>query len=119
LNTFEVRWPGLLVWLTTWVLLWVSNDVLNLGNLALLLVLGSALGGMWLSAGVSLVSSFLSVLAFNWLFVPPRYTFNVSLHQDLLLLVSLLGVSVMVSFFWYISGVQALAKHNDLSVGPP
>jgi two-component system sensor histidine kinase KdpD len=98
LNTFEVRWPGLLVWLTTWVLLWVSNDVLNLGNLALLLVLGSALGGMWLSAGVSLVSSFLSVLAFNWLFVPPRYTFNVSLHQDLLLLVSLLGVSVMVSF---------------------
>jgi two-component system sensor histidine kinase KdpD len=35
---------------------------------------------------------------FNWLFVPPRFTFNVDLNQDLLLLVTMLGVSAMVSY---------------------
>ncbi len=95
---FEFRWAGWLVWLTTWVLLWVCDDILNLGNLALLLVLGSAVGGVWLSAGTSLFTNLLSVLAFNWFFVPPQFTFNVSFQQDLLLLVSMLGVSAMVSY---------------------
>jgi two-component system, OmpR family, sensor histidine kinase KdpD len=98
LKVFDVRWPGLLVWLASWVLLWICADVLNLGNLALLLVLASALGGMWLSAGASLLMSLLSVIAFNWFFVPSRYTFNVNLFQDALLLVTMLGVSATVSY---------------------
>lgn len=80
------------------MLLWISHDLLNLGNLALLLVLASALSGMWLSTSASLLTSLLSVLAFNWFFVPPRYTFNVNLHQDALLLVTMLGVSATVSY---------------------
>ncbi|WP_408596794.1 ATP-binding protein [Limnohabitans sp.] len=94
----EIRWPGLVIWLTAWVLLWLCDGVLNLGNLALLLVLASAMAGTWLSATASVVLSALSVLGFNWWFVPPRFTFHVHLHQDLLLLVTMLGVSVMVSY---------------------
>ena len=98
LPNIEIRWPGLVIWLTAWALLWLCDGVLNLGNLALLLVLASAMAGTWLSATASVVLSALSVLGFNWWFVPPRYTFNVHLHQDLLLLVTMLGVSVMVSY---------------------
>ena len=98
LPKIEIRWPGLAIWLTAWALLWLCDGVLNLGNLALLLVLASAMAGTWLSATASVVLSALSVLGFNWWFVPPRYTFNVHLHQDLLLLVTMLGVSVMVSY---------------------
>jgi len=94
----DIRWPGVAIWLSAWALLWACDDVLNLGNLALLLVLASAMAGMWLSAAASVVLSALSVLGFNWWFVPPRYTFHVHLHQDLLLLVTMLGVSVMVSY---------------------
>ena len=91
------RWLGLLSWTATWVLLWVCDGVLNLGNLALLMVLGSALAGMWLSTPVSLLACLCSVLAFNWFFVSPRFTFNVDLNQDLLLLFTILCVSAMVS----------------------
>ncbi|PUE27835.1 hypothetical protein B9Z39_08810 [Limnohabitans sp. JirII-29] len=94
----EVRWPGVAIWLSAWALLWACDGVLNLGNLALLLVLASAMASMWLSATASVVLSALSVLGFNWWFVPPRFTFHVHLHQDLLLLVTMLGVSVMVSY---------------------
>ena len=95
------------IWLLAWVLLWASDGVLNLGNLALLLVLASAMAGMWLSASISVALSALSVLMFNWSFVPPRYTFHVHLHQDLLLLVTMLGVSAMVSYL--MARLRALA----------
>ena len=108
MNGFQGRWPGLSIWLGSWLLLWISDDLLNLGNLALLLVLASALSGMWLSTGASLLTSFLSVLAFNWFLVPPRYTFNVNLHQDALLLVTMLGVSATVSYL--MSRLRAVAE---------
>jgi len=103
----DIRWPGVAIWLLAWALLWACDGVLNLGNLALLLVLASALAGMWLSASISVALSALSVLMFNWLFVPPRFTFNVHLHQDLLLLVTMLGVSAMVSYL--MARLRALA----------
>ena len=92
------RWLGLLSWSATWLLLWLCDGVLNLGNLALLMVLGSAVAGMWLSPAATLLACVCSVLAFNWLFVPPRFTFNVDLNQDLLLLFTMLCVSAMVSY---------------------
>ena len=95
---FEARWPAVLIWLCAWSLLWGLDGVLNLGNLALLLVLASAIAGVWLSTLVSVGSSAIFVLMFNWFFVEPRYTFNVHFHQDLLLLVTMMGVSVVVSY---------------------
>ena len=95
---FEARWPAVVVWLCAWGLLWHLDGVLNLGNLALLLVLASAIAGVWLSALVSVGISALSVLMFNWFFVEPRYTFSVHLHQDQLLLLTMMGVSAVVSY---------------------
>jgi two-component system sensor histidine kinase KdpD len=94
----EARWPAVVVWLSAWSLLWHLDGVLNLGNLALLLVLASAIAGVWLSALVSVACSALSVLMFNWFFVEPRYTFSVHLHQDQLLLLTMMGVSAVVSY---------------------
>jgi two-component system sensor histidine kinase KdpD len=95
---FEARWPAVVIWLCAWGLLWGLDGVFNLGNLALLLVLASAIAGMWLSAFASVGISAMFVLMFNWFFVEPRYTFSVHLHQDLLLLVTMMGVSVVVSY---------------------
>jgi len=95
---FEARWPAVVIWLCAWSLLWHLDGVLNLGNLALLLVLASAIAGVWLSAWASVGTSAVFVLMFNWFFVEPRYTFSVHLHQDLLLLVTMMGVSVVVSY---------------------
>lgn len=95
---FEARWPAVVVWICAWGLLWRLDGELNLANLALLLVLASAIAGVWLSALVSVVCSALSVLMFNWFFVEPRYTFSVHLHQDLLLLLTMMGVSTVVSY---------------------
>ena len=95
---FESRWPALVVWALAWALLWILDGELNLGNLALLLVLASAIAGLWLSAIHSILSSALSVLMFNWFFVEPRFTFSVDFHQDVLLLLTMMGVSFVVSY---------------------
>ena len=95
---FEARWPAAVIWLCAWALLWYLDGELNLANLALLLVLASAIAGVWLSAWASVVCSALSVLMFNWFFVEPRFAFSVHVHQDLLLLVTMMGVSTVVSY---------------------
>ena len=95
---FEARWPAIVIWTFAWGLLWYLDGTLNLGNLALLLVLASAVAGLWLSAIFSVISSALSVLMFNWFFVEPRFTFSVNFHQDMLLLLTMMGVSSVVSY---------------------
>ena len=95
---FEARWPAGVVWALAWGLLWYLDGALNLGNLALLLVLASAVAGLWSTAVFSIISSALSVLMFNWFFVEPRFTFSVNFHQDMLLLLTMLGVSSVVSY---------------------
>lgn len=93
-----VRWPAIAIWLLAWGLLVELDGTFNLANLALLLVLASAMAGMFLSAITSLVVSASSVLLFNWFFIEPRYTLDVHLHQDALLLVTMLGVNTVVSY---------------------
>ncbi len=83
--------------MAAWIALFYLDGPLNLGNLALLLVLVSACAGVWLSAMASVMASAGAVLLFNWFFVEPRYTLHVLLDQDLLLLVTILGVSAVVS----------------------
>jgi len=95
---FEARWPAVLIWAFAWGLLWSLDGTFNLGNLALLLVLASAVAGLWLSAIFSIICSALSVLMFNWFFVEPRFTFSVNFHQDMLLLLAMMGVSSVVSY---------------------
>ena len=93
--------PAVLVWLAAWVAMLGLDHQVDLANLAMLLVLASAIATLWLPIGASLLFTALSVLAFNWLFVPPRHAFSVDLRQDALLLGAMLAVS------WIVAGVVA------------
>ena len=86
------------IWTGAWLLLFALDGTFNLANLSLLLVLASAMAGMFLSTSMSLLASSLFVLLFNWFFIEPRNTLNVHLHQDALLLITMLGVSTVVSY---------------------
>ncbi|MDD0810173.1 ATP-binding protein [Curvibacter sp. RS43] len=86
------------VWALAWALMTALDPQAELANLALLLVLASALCGLWLSALESLACCALAVLAFNWQFVPPRGTFSVDLRQHLWLLLTMLAVGSMVAW---------------------
>lgn len=88
---------GLAVWALAWVAMLGLDARLDLANLALVLVLAAALGGLWLPPWVSALVCALAVLAFNWTFVPPRGSFSVDLHQHLWLLGAMLAVAWIVA----------------------
>ena len=75
----------------------VLHPVLDLANLAMLLVLASAMAALWLTPAMCLAACALAVLVFNFAFVPPRFTFSVDLHQHALLLTTMLSVSWIVA----------------------
>ncbi len=91
--------PALLAWALAWAAMAGLEGRLDLANLAMLLVLASALAALWLPGWASMGASALAVLAFNWFFVPPKFTFTVDLHQNALLLVAMLLVN------WIIAGL--------------
>lgn len=91
------RWPALLIWAAVWVLLLAADPWLDLSNLSLLLLTGSAAASLFLSPAWSITASTLSVIAFNWLFVPPRGSFHVDLPQHLLLLLSMVVVNGLIA----------------------
>lgn len=95
---------GALAWAAGWAALFALDGRLDLANLAMVLVLACALATLWLPVAASLACSTVSVLAFNWLFVPPRHTFTVELGQHALLLVATLSVT------WIVAGVMALQR---------
>lgn len=97
--------PALLAWATAWAAMAWLDGQLELANLAMLLVLASALSALWLPGWASMSASALAVLAFNWFFVPPKFTFTVDLHQNALLLVALLLVN------WIIAGLVIRQRH--------
>jgi two-component system, OmpR family, sensor histidine kinase KdpD len=93
----SVNLPGLIVWILGWVVLWFLDRYLELGNLGLILVLTSAIAAIWLSVSVTLVFSLVALMAFNWAFVPPRGTFTIHFHQDVLLLLAMLVVNIIIA----------------------
>jgi len=50
----------------------------ELANLIMVYLVGVVAASVWLSRRASILASFLSVLAFDFCFVPPRYSFSVS-----------------------------------------
>ena len=89
---------GLGTYLATWILLFYLDSFLNIANLALILVLLSVIASLWQTVWMAIVANIASMLLFNWLFVSPRYTFHVSLDQDQILLMTLLGVNFVVTY---------------------
>lgn len=90
---------GLITWIIGWfVMLWFDSQ-LDLANIAMLLVLTSAIAAMWLPVVVTLILGLLAILAFNWMFVPPRGSFVVNLYQNSVLLVAMLIVNSLITIF--------------------
>ncbi|WP_310463799.1 ATP-binding protein [Sphaerotilus sp.] len=72
------------------------DSVVDLANLAMVFVLASTLVAFWLPVWASALFTVAGVGLFNWAFVPPRGSFSVEGHQNLLLLGTLLGVSLSI-----------------------
>jgi two-component system sensor histidine kinase KdpD len=96
-RAFSAVLPALLVWAGTFALLFLLDRRVDLATAALLLVLGSVLASLRGSPAQALIGSALAVLAFNFAFVPPRGTWQVALHQHVLLLLAVLGVSWVIA----------------------
>lgn len=88
------------VWLSAFGAMSALDGRLDLSNLAMVLVLASALASLWWPPWASLPGSALAVLAFNWLYVPPRGTLHVELGQHAVLLAAMLLVN------WIIGGLM-------------
>jgi two-component system sensor histidine kinase KdpD len=97
---------ALAVWAAAGAAMGALDGRVDLANLAMLLVLASALASLWLPVPAALAATALAVLAFNWRFVPPRGSLQVAGPQHLLLLAGMLGVS------WIVAGLMALQRHR-------
>lgn len=95
----EWRWRDAGAAALTWVVgaaaLVAFDGSVDLANLAMVLVLTSALAALWLPAWAGAVAGAIGVLAFNWSFVPPRGGFSVDLRQHALLLGAMLVVNAI------------------------
>lgn len=80
-----------------WAAMRVLDGHVDLANLGMLLVLASAVAALWLPTAAALVVGVAQVLAFNWIFVPPRGTFSVDLRQHALLLGAMLVVNALIA----------------------
>lgn len=66
-------------------------------NTAVLYVLCVVISAAYLGAGPSLLASFLSVLAFDFFFIPPVLTFTVASERDSVSLLILFAATIAIS----------------------
>ena len=69
----------------------------SLTSQAMLYVLAVVLSSYWLPWQASILSAFAAVTAFNFFFVPPRFTFEVESREHLITLAAMLVVAVVIS----------------------
>jgi two-component system sensor histidine kinase KdpD len=100
-------WLGGAVWLVGWVAIYALDKHLDVNNLAMLLVLASALAAVCLPWRASVLLTIIFVLAFNWFFIAPYGTFTVDFHQHTLLLLVMLVVNLIVISLMNILRVQS------------
>ncbi|HEY6869697.1 MAG TPA: DUF4118 domain-containing protein, partial [Novosphingobium sp.] len=70
--------------------------VLDLSNIAMLFLLSVVVAALFLGRGPAIFAAVINVLAFDFLYVPPRFTFAVSDVQYLLTFAVMLGVGLLV-----------------------
>lgn len=87
---------------TLWAaLMWVlayPHDWVTLSNAPVVLILVSSIYSLLLPLSLSLALSALAVLMFNYQMVPPVYTFHVDLHEHGILLITVMGVSWLITY---------------------
>jgi two-component system, OmpR family, sensor histidine kinase KdpD len=106
------------VWAVAWATMLGLDDRIDLANMALILVLSTAVAAIWSKPWASLAASAAAILAFNFAFVPPRGAFSVDLRQHALLLVTMLTVSWIVTLLmarlrWHAAEATAHARRSD------
>lgn len=89
--------PGLITWALGSLVIFYIAPQLDLANLAMLLVLTSAIAATLLPALASLILGVVAILLFNWLVVPPRGSFLVNLQQHTVLLLAMLVVNSLIA----------------------
>ncbi len=78
----KARWQGLAaacgIVAASTAACYAMYPAFELANLIMVYLVGVVAASVWLSRRASILASFLSVLAFDFCFVPPRYSFSVS-----------------------------------------
>jgi two-component system sensor histidine kinase KdpD len=92
------------VWAAAWVLMVYLESRIGLAQVAITLVLASALAAIWLPLVSSLATTAAAVLAFDWFFVTPKHTLRVDMTEDMLLLLEIAALS------WVVSGLLARGR---------
>ena len=75
----------------------VMNPYLELSNLVMIYLLGVAATGLWLGRGPSVMTAVLNVAAFDFFFVPPRFTFAVGDAQYLITFAVMLIIALTIA----------------------
>lgn len=73
-------------------------DWVTLSNAPVVLILVSSIYSLLLPLALSLALSAAAVLMFNYQMVPPVHTFHVDLHEHGILLITMMGVSWLVTY---------------------
>jgi two-component system sensor histidine kinase KdpD len=94
------------------ILSWFFYDKLELSNLVMFYLLAVALVSSRFGAREAVIASVLSVGAFDFFFVPPRFTFSVSDTQYLVTFAVMLAVGLIIS-----SLTQTMRSHLEYASG--
>jgi two-component system, OmpR family, sensor histidine kinase KdpD len=93
---------------------WLMAPVSELSNVVMVYLLGIVIVAMRTGRGPSLLAAVLGVAAFDFFFVPPRFTFAVSDARYLLTFLVMLIVSVVISGLTVRTRAQAeAAEHRE------
>lgn len=89
---------GLMLWAALMLVLAYPHDWVTLSNAPVVLILVSSIYSLLLPLSLSLALSALAVLMFNYQMVPPVHTFHVDLHEHGILLITMMGVSWLITY---------------------
>ncbi|MCI4626392.1 MAG: sensor histidine kinase KdpD [Candidatus Magnetoovum sp. WYHC-5] len=78
-----------------------------LGDLSMVYLLGVVVMASWIENAPSFLTALLSVLAFDFFFVPPRYTFNVNSPKYLITFAVMFTVTIVISKLTHRVRIQA------------
>lgn len=106
-------WPAIFIWGIAWISLSWLDPYLDLANLSMVLLIGSAAASLWLTPLWSIAVSTIAIVAFNWSFVPPRGSFHVDLNQHLLLLIAMVMVNGLIAMLMVLQRRAAIRSADQ------
>jgi two-component system, OmpR family, sensor histidine kinase KdpD len=88
---------GLTVTAICTVIAWPIADHFDLINIVMIYLLGAALGGLFLGRGPSALTAMTNILAFDYFFVPPRFSFLVLDPSYIVTFAAMLLVALIIA----------------------